>query len=240
MENPQGPGGHCAALKCLLLLVCHSEHGWPRARLLCPSITAFPPQCCLPLPLCSSTHERPCLTKAIARSFTFTLYDTEAFLPWFLTILQSQTCLSSPVTPQIQSCFPSTFLPHLTAPQLLLLVFAYFKRQQKSWFRAPGLINVDTTNTPSLGTDWRGWSPPEVRDEMILWRCLPLKQFLFSWKSDLSILLPKKLQMFPSKRNQPAALLISTITPYRTYKTRACVMSNQYFSCEHGTNALNH
>lgn len=172
-------------------------------------------------------------------SFSFALYSTGASLPWFITILQSQTCLSSPLTPQIQSCFPSTFLPHLTAPQLLLLLFAYFKSQQKSWLRTPGLINIDTTNIPSLGTDWHRWPPPDVGDKMILWRCLPLKQFLVNWKGNLNILLPKKLQMLPSKRNQPSALHISIVTPYKTYKTWACVMSNQYFSCEHGTNTLN-
>lgn len=68
---------------------------------------------------------------------------------------------------------------------------------------------------------------------MTPWRCLLLKQFPVNRKDKL----PKKLQMSP-KRNQPAAVLISTITPYKTYKTRACVMSNQYFSCEQRTNAL--
>lgn len=197
-----------------------------------PSLTAVSPQRFLPLPLCAPTHELPCpslLTAFLTTSFNFVLYTTGVSPAWFLTVLQSRTCLSSPVAPRVWSSFQSTFLPYLTAPQLLLLLFAHFKSQQKSWLGPPGLINIDTTNIPSLGTNWHGWSPAEVRDKLILWRCLPLKRFLVSWKDDLSILLVKKLQVSPSKGNQPAAVHISTVTPYKTLQIyRLCYVESMF------------
>lgn len=171
--------------------VLPSEHGCHRAALP-PASQPFLQCSVLHLPLCSCTHEFPASLKALLTTASTSLFTIQEPL-CHDSLLFYLFKLSSPVTPQIQSCFPGTFLPHLTAPQLLLLLSAYFKSQQKSWFRTPGLINIDTTNIPSLGTDWHGWSPPEVRDKMILWRCLPLKQFLVNWKGSFSILLSKKL-----------------------------------------------
>lgn len=120
-------------------------------------------------------------------------FTAQGALSWFLITSQSQTFLSSPVTPWVWSSLQNTLLTYLTAPQLLLLLFAHFKSQQKSWLKPPGLINIDITNIPSLGTNWHGWAPAEVGDKLILWRCLPLKRFLVSWKDNLSLLLLKKL-----------------------------------------------
>lgn len=102
---------------------CVSHRAW----LLCPLHHSLSPQCFLHLPLCSANHELPCLTRDIA-NYIHQLHSSEhrsvsAMIPCYFTV-PNMSKLSSPVTPQIQSCFPSTFLPHLTAPQLLLLLFA--------------------------------------------------------------------------------------------------------------------
>lgn len=193
----------------------------------------FSPQRFLPHPFCAPTHELPCfslLKVLLTTSFNFILYSTRGSLPRCFTILQSETCLSNPVTPRVWSSLRSTFLSYLTAPQLFLLLFTHFKSQQKSWLRPPGLINIGTTNIPSLGTNWHRWAPAEVGDKLILWRSLPLKQFLVSWKDSLSILPLKKVHMSPSKGNQPAAVHISTVTPYRTSQTYSLCYVESIFS----------
>lgn len=138
-----------------------TKHGY-----FVPFLTSFSPQCFLLSPLCAPAHEFPflsCPKILLSTSFNLILYSTWGSLPWFLTIYQSQACL-----------------PYLTAPHLLLLLFACFKSQQKNWLRTPRLIIIGTTNIPSLGTNWHEWSPAEIRNKLILWRCLPLKQFLVS------------------------------------------------------------
>lgn len=217
------------------LTTCRCLRRWLTQSWGCfaPFLAAFSPQRFPPHPLCAPTHELPCrslLRALLTTCFHFILYSAGGSLPWFLSILQSQTCLSSPVTPWVWSSLRNTFLLYLTAPQLLLLLFSHFRSQQKSWLRSPGLINIDTTNIPSLGTNWHGWAPAEVRDKLILWRCLPLKWFLVSWKDNLSILLLKKLQMSPIKGNQPAAVHISTVTPYRNSQAYSMSYAEWIFS----------
>jgi len=194
---------------------------------------AFSPQCFLPLLLCAPTYELPSLSLLkvlLTTSFNFVLYSTRSSLPWFLTIIQSHTCLSNPVTSLVWSSLRSMFLTYLTAPQLLLLLFAHFKSQHKSWLRPSGLINIDTRNIPSLGTNWHGWALAEVGDKLILWRCLALKWFLVSWKDKLRNLLLKKLKLSSSKENQPAAVHISTVIPYRTSQAYSFFYVKSIFS----------
>lgn len=147
-----------------------------------------------------TTFELSCLALLkvlLTTSFNFILYNTSAMISYYFVVPNYKSKLSchamglillSKHISAILDCSSAA-----SAPQLLLLLFALFKSQQKSWLRSPALINIATTNIPSLGTNWHGLSPAEVGNKLILWRCLPLKQFLVSWKDNLSILLLKKL-----------------------------------------------
>lgn len=129
-----GQEDNCSTLKCQSVPVIPSEYGWHRAALPSPSQPFLHSFLCLPV--CSSTQELLCITEGILQLHSLQYRSLSAMIPYNFTV-PNLSKLSSSVTPQIQSCFPSTFLPHLTAPQLLLLLFAYFKSQQKSWFRTP-------------------------------------------------------------------------------------------------------
>lgn len=140
---------------------CVSHRAW----LLCPLHHSLSPQCFLHLPLCSANHKLPCLTRDIA-NYIHQLHSSEyrsvsAMIPCYFTV-PNMSKLSSPVTPQIQSCFPR-ILATLDCSSAASAPLCYFKSQQRSWFRTPGLINIETINVPSLGTDWHGLSPSEIR-----------------------------------------------------------------------------